>query len=240
MSTELVMPSNHLILCHPFLLPHSIFLSIRVFSSESVLRIRWPKYWSFSFSIRPSNEYSGLISSRIDWFDLLITVIHQGACKTRKKSHLYLQAIGHNPLYWGGFAIWSQVTSEAPVLFLGDDFSKQWLPDPWGNIPESWDWQEVYLAMKMNDTHLKRTEKEIVEEKGRKGGGKVSSLIFNRENRASFFFSPSCGTWDLSSPTRDQIRPPTMEAWSFNCWTTNEAPSLLFLMRICPYTTFRS
>ena len=67
-SIALVMPSNHLILCHPLLLPPSIFPSIRVFSNESVLRIRWPKYWSFSFSISPSNEYSGLISFRIDWF----------------------------------------------------------------------------------------------------------------------------------------------------------------------------
>ena len=71
MSFESVMPSNHLILCHPLLLLPSIFPNIRVFSSESVLCIRWPKYWSFSFSISPSNEYSGLISFRIDWFDLL-------------------------------------------------------------------------------------------------------------------------------------------------------------------------
>ena len=70
MSIELVMPSNHLILCHPLLLP-SVFPSIRVFSNESVLCIRWPKNWSFSFSISPSNEYSGLISFRTDWFDLL-------------------------------------------------------------------------------------------------------------------------------------------------------------------------
>ena len=70
MSIESVMPSNHLILCHPLLLP-SIFPSIRVFSNESVLRIRWPKYWSFRFSISPSNEYSGLISFRMDWLDLL-------------------------------------------------------------------------------------------------------------------------------------------------------------------------
>ena len=69
MSIESVMPSNHLILCHP-LLPPSIFHSIRVFSNESVLHIQWPKYWSFSFSISPSNEYSGLISFRIDWLDL--------------------------------------------------------------------------------------------------------------------------------------------------------------------------
>ena len=71
MSIELVMPSNHLILCHPLLLLPSIFPSIRVFSNESVLRIRWPKCWSFSFSISPSNEYSGLISFRINWLDLL-------------------------------------------------------------------------------------------------------------------------------------------------------------------------
>ena len=71
MSIKLVMPSNHLILCHPLLLLPSIFPSIRVFSSESVLCIRWPKYWHFSFSISPSNEYLGLISFRIDWLDLL-------------------------------------------------------------------------------------------------------------------------------------------------------------------------
>ena len=71
MSIELVIPSNHLILYHPLLLLTSITPSIRVFSNESVLRIRWPKYWSFSFSISPSNEYSGLISFGMDWLDLL-------------------------------------------------------------------------------------------------------------------------------------------------------------------------
>ena len=70
-SIELVMPSSHLILCHPLLLQPSIFPSIRVFSSESVLHIRWPKYWNFSFSISPSNENSRLISFKMDWFDLL-------------------------------------------------------------------------------------------------------------------------------------------------------------------------
>ena len=79
MSSESMMPSNHLMLCHPILLLPSIFSSIRVFSSESILRIRWPKYWSFSFSINPSNEYSGLISFRIDWFDLLAV---QGTVKS--------------------------------------------------------------------------------------------------------------------------------------------------------------
>ena len=71
MSFEVVMPSTHRILYHPLLLPPSIFPSIKVFSNESVLRIRWSKYWSFSFSISPSNEYSGLISFRMDWMDLL-------------------------------------------------------------------------------------------------------------------------------------------------------------------------
>ena len=82
MSIKSVMPSNHLILCHPLLLLPSIFPSIWVFSSESVLHIRWPKYWSFSFSISPSNEYSGLISFRMDWLDLLAV---QGTIKKRKK-----------------------------------------------------------------------------------------------------------------------------------------------------------
>ena len=70
-SVESLMPSNHLILCHPFFLLLSIFAGIRVFSNESALHTRWPKYWSFSFSISPSNEYLGLISFGIDWFDLL-------------------------------------------------------------------------------------------------------------------------------------------------------------------------
>ena len=74
-----VMPSNHLILCHPLLLPLSMFPSNKVFSSESVLPIRWPKYWSFSFNISPSNEYSGLISFRMDWLDLLAV---QGTLKS--------------------------------------------------------------------------------------------------------------------------------------------------------------
>ena len=81
---EAVMPSNHLILCCPLLLPPSIFPSIRVFSNESALRIRWPKYWSFSFSISPSNEYSGLISFRIDWFSLLAV---QGTLKSLLQHH---------------------------------------------------------------------------------------------------------------------------------------------------------
>ena len=84
MSTESVMPSNHLILCHPLLLLPSIFASIRIFSNESALHIRWPKDWSFSFNISPSNEYSGLISFRIDWFDLVVV---QGTLKSLLQYH---------------------------------------------------------------------------------------------------------------------------------------------------------
>ena len=84
MSIESVMPSNHLILCPPLLLPPSVFPSIRVFSSESGLHIRWPKYWSFSCSISPSNEYSGLISFRMDWLDLLAV---QGTLKSLFQHH---------------------------------------------------------------------------------------------------------------------------------------------------------
>ena len=84
MSIESVMPSNHLILCCPLLLPPSIFHSIRIFSNESALHIRWPKYWTFSFNISPSNEYSGLISFRMDWLDLLAV---QGTLKSLLQQH---------------------------------------------------------------------------------------------------------------------------------------------------------
>ena len=93
-SIESVMPSNHLILCHPLLLLPSIFPSIRVFSNELALRISWSKYWSFSFSISPSNEYSGLISFRIDWFDLLAV---QGTLKSLLQHHSSKASIhGHS------------------------------------------------------------------------------------------------------------------------------------------------
>ena len=90
MYIELVMPSNHLILCWPLLFPPSIFHSIKIFSKESVLHIRWPKDWSFSFSISPSNEYSELISFRMDWFDLLAV---QGTLKTLLQHHSSVQFI---------------------------------------------------------------------------------------------------------------------------------------------------
>ena len=90
MPVELVMPCNHLFLCRPFLLLPSIFPSIRVFSNELVLRIRWPKYWSFSFSINPSSDYSGLLSFRMDWLDLLAV---QGTLKSLLQHHSSKAAI---------------------------------------------------------------------------------------------------------------------------------------------------
>ena len=97
MSSKLVMPSNYLILCHPLLLLPSIFPSIRVFSNESVLHIKWPKYWSFSSNISPSNEYSGLISFRMDWLDLLAV---QGTPKSFLQHHRSKASIiQHSPFF---------------------------------------------------------------------------------------------------------------------------------------------
>ena len=103
MSIMSMMPSNHLIFCHPLLLLPSVFPSIRVFSSESALHIRWPKYWSFSFSISPSKEYSGLISFRMDWLDLLAV---QGTLKSLLQHHsskapiLYCPSLTSIHDYW--------------------------------------------------------------------------------------------------------------------------------------------
>ena len=106
MSIESLMPSSHLILCRPLLLLPAIFPSIRVFSSESVLHIRWPKYWSFSFSISSSNEYSGLIFFRIDWFDLLAvqvtlkSLLQQNSLNSSALSLLYGQTLTSIHDYW--------------------------------------------------------------------------------------------------------------------------------------------
>ena len=97
MSIELVIPSNYFILCHPLFLLPSIFPSIRVFSNESVLHIRWTQYWSFSFSISPSNEYSGLISFRIDWFDLLAV---QGTLKSLLQHHSSKASVFQCPVFF--------------------------------------------------------------------------------------------------------------------------------------------
>ena len=118
MSIELVMPSNHLILCHPLLLLSSIFSSIRVFSNEPVLCIRWPKYWSFSFSISPSNEYSGLISFRMDCFYLLAA---QGTLKSLLQHHSSKASI----LQHSGFLI---VQPSHPYMTTGKTIA--WLDGP--------------------------------------------------------------------------------------------------------------
>ena len=97
MSIELVMPSNHLILCHPLLHPPSIFPSIMVFSNESVLHIRWPMFWNFSFNISSSNEYSGLITFRVDWLDLLAV---QGTLKSRLQHHSSKASILHHSAFF--------------------------------------------------------------------------------------------------------------------------------------------
>ena len=113
MSIELVMPSNHLILCHAILLLSLNFPSLRVFSNESALRIRWPKYWSFSLSISPCNEYSGLISFRIDWFDLLAV---QGTLKTLFQHYGSKASI----LWWSAFFI---VQLSHPYMTTGKTIS---------------------------------------------------------------------------------------------------------------------
>ena len=126
MSIESVMPSNHLILCCPLLLPPSVFPSIRVFSNESVLSIRWPKYWSFSFSISPSNEYSGLISFRIAWLDLLEV---QGTLKSLlqhrsskasvlQRSALFTVQLSHRYMATGKTTALTRWTSVGKVMSL--------------------------------------------------------------------------------------------------------------------------
>ena len=122
---ESVMASNYLILCHPLLLLPSIFSSIRVFSSESALRIKWPKYWRFSFSISPLNEYSGLISLKIDWFDLLAV---QGTFKSLLQHHSLKASI-----FWYSASFWYNThihTWLLRLLFLKN--SPRWLGNPIG------------------------------------------------------------------------------------------------------------
>ena len=122
MSTESVMPSNHLILCRPLLLWPSIFPSIRVFSSELALHIRWPKYWSFSFSISPSNEYSGLVSFRIDWFDLLAV---QGTLKSPLQHHsLKATILWHSALFMVQLSHLYMTTGKTIALIIWTFVSK--------------------------------------------------------------------------------------------------------------------
>ena len=128
MPVELVMPSNHLILCRPLLLLLSIFPSIRVFSNDSVLHIRWPKYWSFSFSISPSNEYSGLISFKIDWLDLLavqetlesLFQHHSSKASILQCSAFFMVQLSHPYMTTGRtiiLTIWTFVSKVTSLLF---------------------------------------------------------------------------------------------------------------------------
>ena len=122
MSIKSVMPSKHLILCHPLLLLSSTFPSIRVFSNELVLRIRWPKYWSFRFSISPSNEYSGLISFGIDWFDLLAV---QGTLKSLLQYHSSKESIQRSVF----FLVQLSHPYINPYVFI-NPWRRQWHPTP--------------------------------------------------------------------------------------------------------------
>ena len=128
MPIELVMPSNHLILFRPLLLLPSIFLSIRVFSSESVLHIRWPNYWSFSFSISPSNEHSGLISFRMDWLDLLavqetlksLLQHHSSEASILQRSAFFIVQLSHPYMTTGktiALTRWTFVSKVTSLLF---------------------------------------------------------------------------------------------------------------------------
>ena len=128
MSIESLMPSNHLMLCRPLLLPPSIFPSIRVFSNESALRIKWPKYWSFSFCNSPSNEYSGLISFRIDWLDLLVIQRnlkslhqhHSSKASILQHSAFFMVQLSHLYMTTGktiALTIWTFVSKVMSLLF---------------------------------------------------------------------------------------------------------------------------
>ena len=119
------MPSNHLILCHPLLLLPSIFPNIRVFSNESVLRIRWPKYWSFSFSSSPSNESSGLISFRMDWLDLLAV---QGTLKTLLQHHSSKASILQHSAFFIVQLLHSYMTTGKNIALTIQTFVRKVLP----------------------------------------------------------------------------------------------------------------
>ena len=119
MSIELVMPSSHLIFCHPLLLPPSVFPSIRVFSNEAVLHIRWPKYWSFSFSPSPSNEYSGLISFRMNWLDPLVV---QGTLKNLLQHHSSKASVLHCSAFFIVQLSHPYVTTEKTIALTRQTF----------------------------------------------------------------------------------------------------------------------
>ena len=135
MPIELVMPSNHLILCHPLLLLPSIFPSIRVFSSESALHIRWPKYWSFNFNISPANEYSGLISFRMAWLDLLavqgtlksLLQHHSSKASILQRSAFFIVQISHAYMITGKTIALTRQTFVGKVMSLLFNMLSRWV-----------------------------------------------------------------------------------------------------------------
>ena len=126
MSFESVMPSNHLILCHPLLFLPSIFPSIRAFSNDSVLPIRWPKYWSFSFSISPSNEYSGLISFRMDCLDLLKSILQHHSSKASILLHsaFFIVQLSHLYTTTGKTIVLTRWTLDGKIMSLCNMLSR--------------------------------------------------------------------------------------------------------------------
>ena len=144
MPIESVIPSNHVSFCHPLLLPSSVFLSIRVFSNESVLRIRWPKYWSFSFNISPSNEYSGLMSFRIDQLDLLSVQVtlkslvqhHSSKTSVLQDSAFFIVQLSHPCMTTGkttALIRWTFVGKGMSLLFNMWSGHHHSMANRWGN-----------------------------------------------------------------------------------------------------------
>ena len=163
MCIELVMPSNHLIFCHPLLLPPSIFPSIRVFSKKSVLWIKWQEYWSFNFTISPSNEYSVLISFRIDWFDLCAV---QGTLKSLLQHHsskalVLWHSVANLFLYW--FARWlcleSTLCARHSVRQWGYSLEKQRLCSKGAHVPVK-EGDRKQVSEIILDSDLLRKEKQ--------------------------------------------------------------------------------
>ena len=180
MFIESVMPSNHLILCHPLLLLPSILPSIRVFSNEPTLRVRWPKYWSFSFSISPSKEHLGLISFRMDWLDLLAI---QGTLKSLLQHHSSKASIlQHSALFWrrqwqqtpvllpaksqgrrslAGCSPWDSKESDMTTslsLFIFIHWRRKWQPTPVFLPGESQGWQSLVGCHLWGHTESDTTE----------------------------------------------------------------------------------
>ena len=145
MSIELVMPSNHLILCCPLLLLPSIFPIIRIFSNESVLRIWWPKYWSFSFSISPSNEYSGLISFRMDWFGLLAV---QGTLKSLLQHHSAKASILQHSAFFIVQLSYPYMTTGKTIALINQTFFGKVMSLPFNML------SSLAIAFHSRDKHL--------------------------------------------------------------------------------------